>query len=433
MTGARVEPGVETAVKAERPTVAPPPMHGPFPGVRPVHQLVVNYEHHSGGLGEDAAPLGVFYPPANGLLGAFDGLGGAGGETIRLPNGSERTGAWLASRRVREIVSDVYGDLMRRMLMLSASSDSGSCEQFAEAPTPRSRVDFTATLKHAIQEELVRYAAELGAGTGGRLKSKLIRTLPTTMALCRFDLDSNKFTAIWAGDSRVYYLRPDIGLQQVTTDDLKSNADALENLTQDSPMSNYISASTDFVLHERQLELHTRSILIAASDGCFSYVPTPLHFEYLLLQTLQRATDMADWRHLLHAEIRRLTSDDSTLSVAVIGWPDFVSCQRDFTARYRQCEDLIRAYDACHEQVEFARQGFDRAREALAAHTRDLWEDYRKTYEIPNTVPARDIPDRRRAEVAPRPVSPEPEPAIVDRPRDEGGEGADLPDSSGPR
>ena len=389
--------------------------YGPFSGTRPVHLLAVNYEHHPGGLGEDAKPLCYFYSPANGLLGAFDGLGGAGGETIRLPDGSERTGAWLASRRVRQVVSKVWADLIPPMMMFSASGDSGSYEQFAGAPAPQPPTDFTATLKDAIQQELVRYAAELGAGTGGRLKSRLIRTLPTTMALCRFDLDASQFTAIWAGDSRVYYLRPDIGLQQVTTDDLKSRADALENLRQDSPMSNYVSASTDFVLHERQLELHAHSILLAASDGCFSYVPTPLHFEYLLLWTLQRATDMRDWRHRLRAEIERVTSDDSTLSVAVIGWPDFGSCQRDFTARYRRCEELIRAYGAYHERVEFARQGLDQAREALTVHTRDLWEDYRKTYEIPNMVPTRDIPERRRAEVAQRPVSPEPEPKTTHR------------------
>jgi serine/threonine protein phosphatase PrpC len=440
MASAGVESGAEAdAVKAGQPAAAAPPTtkYGPFSGTRPVHLIAVNYEHHPDGLGEDAEPLCVFCRPSNGLLGAFDGLGGAGGETIRRPDGSERTGAWLASRRVRQVVRNVYDELIPRMMMLSASGDSGAYEQFADAPAPRPPVDFTATLKDAIQEELVRYAAELGAGTGGRLKSRLIRTLPTTMALCQFDLDSNLLTAIWAGDSRVYYLRPDIGLQQVTTDDLKSNADALENLTQDSPMSNCISASTDFVLHERQLELHAHSILLAASDGCFGYVRTPLHFEYLLLRTMQQATDVRDWRDRLYAEIELVTSDDSTLSVAVIGWPDFVSCQRHFKARYQWCAERIGTYDAWHERVKLAERELGQAREALAAHTRDLWEEYRKTYEIPNMAPTRDVPDRRRDEAAPRPAAPEPEPepvVVVDGPRDSGGgENADLPGGDGPR
>jgi len=427
MTSTGVEPGIETAVKAERPAAARPPMpeYRFFPGMRPIHLLAVNYEHHSGGLGEDAEPLCYFAPPANGLLGVFDGLGGAGGGTIRLPNGSERTGAWLASRRVSKTVLAVSRDLMCRTPMLSASSDSGSCEQLTETSAPWWHVDFTATLKRAIQEELVSYAAQLGARTDGPLKSRLIRTLPTTMALCLFDLDSNEFTAIWAGDSRVYCLRPDIGLRQVTTDHLKSNADAMANLTQDSPMSNYVSASTDFVLDEHKFELDERSILLAASDGCFGYVRTPLHFEYLLLRTLQQARDMADWQYQLHDEIKRVTSDDATLSVAVIGWPDFVSCRRDFKPRYEWCKKKIIAYNAWNGQVESAqqkldqaREALDQAREALAAHTRDLWEEYRQTYEIPNS---------RRAEVAPGP-------AIVDGPPDEGGgEDADLPDGDGTR
>jgi hypothetical protein len=419
MAGTGVESGAEAdAVKTGQAAASrSAARYGPFAGTRPVHLLAVNYEHHPGGLGEDAKPLCYFYSPANGLLGAFDGLGGAGGETIRLPDGSERTGAWLASRLVRQVVRKVWADLIPPMMMFSASGDSGAYGQFAGAPAPRPPADFTAVLKDAIQQELIRYAAELGAGTGGRLKSRLIRTLPTTMALCWFDLDASQLTAIWAGDSRVYYLRPDIGLQQVTTDDLKSGADALENLTQDSPMSNCISASTDFVLHERQLELHSPAILLAASDGCFGYLPTPLHFEYLLLRTMHKAADIDDWQRILHTQFERVSSDDSTLSAALIGWPDFGSCQQDFTARYRRCEELIRANGAYHERVDFARQGLDQAREALAVHTRDLWEEYRKTYEIPTRVPTRDVPDRHLAEVAQRPVSPEPEPRTTHRGR----------------
>ena len=439
LAGAGVESEDEAdAVKAEQPAPATPsaPKREPIYGTRPVYLFRVNYEHHPGGLGEDAEPLCGFFPPANGLLGAFDGLGGAGGETIQLPDGPERTGAWLASRRVRQVVLEVYKDLLGEMMIMSPSS-----EQAAETTAPRPPFDFTAVLKDAVQKELIRYAAELGAGTGGRLKSRLIRTLPTTMALCRFDLDRNELTAIWAGDSRVYYLRPEIGLQQVTTDDLKSRADALENLRQDSPMSNCISASTDFVLHERQLELHAHSILLAASDGCFGYLPTPLHFEHLLLWTMQYAKDIDDWQRILHAQFERVSSDDSTLSVAVIGWPDFASCQHQFALRNKWCGEWTHAYDTWYERVELAERALGQAREALAKRTRDMWEEYRKTYEIPTRAPTRDVPDRHRAEVAPKHAVPapvperEPEPAAVtDGPGDDGGgEDPGPPDGDGAR
>jgi serine/threonine protein phosphatase PrpC len=421
--------------RAEQPAPATPSAakYGPFPGTRPVYHFPVNYEHHPDGLGEDAEPLCLFSRPASGLLGVFDGLGGAGGETVRLPDSSERTGAWLASRRVRQVVVAVYKDLLGETMIMSPSS-----EQAAEEPAPRPPTDFTAALKDAIQKELVRYAAELGAGTGGRLKSRLIRTLPTTMALCRYDLDRNEITAIWAGDSRVYYLRPEIGLQQVTTDDLKSRADAQENLTQDSPMSNCVSASTDFVLHERQIPLLGPSILLAASDGCFGYVPTPLHFEYLLLWTMQYAKDIDDWQRLLHAQFERVSSDDSTLSVAVIGWPDFTSCQHQFASRHKWCGDRIHTYDTWRERVEFAERALGQAREALAERTRDMWEMYRTTYEIPDKVPTRDVPDHQ-AEVAPKHAAPEPEgepepAAVTDGLGDDGGgDDSGLPDGDGAR
>jgi len=450
--GATVETTTETTTVApaagQRPAAratAPMSKYGPFLGSRALHLLSIEYEHHADGQGEDAKPINEFYIAADdGLVGVFDGLGGAGGETIRTSGGSERTGAWLASRRVRSMTYRIFDDLIRRGLVIPAASDSDTQEESDETTgaAPKLSLDFAAELKRAIGDDLVSYAAQLGAGVGGRLKSRLIRTLPTTAALCRYNLASNELTAIWAGDSRVYTLRPDIGLQQVTTDDLKYDMDAMENLTQDSPMSNCISASTDFVLHERQIELHPQAIVLAASDGCFGYVSTPLHFEFLLLSTMTQATSMPEWHDLLCARIKAVTSDDSTMAAAIIGWPDFSSMRESFVVRQRWCEQILKDYDECKERVKRAELELDQARHALAAHTGDLWTNYRKTYEILNRVPVRDVPDRSRAEAAPRPSSPhlnheaepgrKPEPAVVaDGPRDAGGESAGVPEGDG--
>ncbi len=55
----------------------------------------------------------------------FDGLGGAGGETIKLGD-LERTGAWLASRQVRNVVLTVYDELIRYEGSRQSSIDSDS-------------------------------------------------------------------------------------------------------------------------------------------------------------------------------------------------------------------------------------------------------------------------------------------------------------------
>jgi len=361
-----------------------------------LHWIVINHEHHEpAGAGEDATPIRTFRPPANhGLIGVFDGLGGAGGEMIKLPDGTERTGAWVASRRAHNVVLKIYDELISRLQASRSAPGSGDLyEQQIELPENLSPFDFTVELKDALQEELVRYAAELGAGGSNRLKSKLIKTLPTTMAICTFDLSSREYTAIWAGDSRVYCLNPALGLQQVTTDHLKGNPDALENLTRDAVMSNCLSASADFVLQERQLTLPTECVLIAATDGCFGYVHTPLHFEHMLLSTMGDARTFEEWQERLAAAIIQITSDDSTLAAYAIGWPDFASFKKHFANRLQQCAASIDALEAKRKQVDHLNKDLGQAREELKTLTRDQWEEYRRHYyELPTRANTRDVP-----------------------------------------
>lgn len=350
-----------------------------------LYGIVIEHEHHEpAGAGEDAKPIWTFPQPANGLIGVFDGLGGAGGETVRSSDGSERTGAWLASRHARNIVLDVYDQLVGRVRASQSAGRSGDLYgQQVELPEFRPPFDFAYELKRALQDGLIRYAAEIHAGGSGRLKSKLIKTLPTTMAICACDLSSQEYTAIWAGDSRVYCLQPDVGLQQVTTDDLKTNADAMQNLTQDAIMSNCLSASADFVLRERRFPLPPNCVLIAATDGCFGYVQTPLHFEHMLLSTMRNAQTFPEWKERLEAAIIQITSDDSTLSAVAVGWPDFAAFRERFADRFQWCARQVQALDAKRGTVNRLEKELAQAREELATVTRDLWEEYRRTYESP--------------------------------------------------
>jgi hypothetical protein len=401
-----VEPG-QVQVEQRQEPVAPPRSAETDPVV-----LRISYEFRPG-LGEDAPPLGGLWSPTNGLVGVFDGLGGAGGETMKTLDGMERPGAWIASRQVAEVVSE-HAYLVRGQQGHGAGDDS---DQLPALPPPP---DFTSTLKREIKSRLAGYAVHARTGGESRLKSKLIKTLPTTMALCWFDSALGEFTAIWAGDSRVYQFRPeaDVGLQQVTTDDLKTRADALENLTQDSPMSNFISADTDFVLHERRMALYPRTILLAASDGCFGYVLTPLHFEFMLLSAMQAATSWRDWRDRLTTSIMNVTGDDATLSAVAIGWREFAACQHDFADRYQWCAERVRRYAAKSDRITRLQQELVIAKQELADGRKELWEEYRKSYEVPMHAATRDVAEKDLLEPAPGPSpeaapgrEPEPPPA----------------------
>lgn len=386
----QVDVSVESAQTDPRPSAMTPPASsfGPVEPTPWLYGMVVDHEHHEpAGAGEDAPPIWTFPQSANGLnglIGVFDGLGGAGGETVRSADGSERTGAWLASRQARNIVLDVYRQLIGRVRAPQPAGRSGDLYgQQVELPEFRPPFDFADELRRALQDGLIRYAAEIHAGGSGRLKSKLIKTLPTTMAICVCDLSSQEYKAIWAGDSRVYCLQPDAGLQQVTTDDLKTNADAMQNLTQDAIMSNCLSASADFVLQERRFPLPPNCMLIAATDGCFGYVKTPLHFEYMLLSTMRDAQSFPDWKERLEAAIIQVTSDDSTLSAVAIGWPDFAACRERFAERFQWCARRVQSLDAKRGTVGSLEKELAQAREELTTLTQDLWEEYRRTYEAP--------------------------------------------------
>jgi len=316
------------------------------------------------GHGEDSDPI-LRHGRELGLVGAFDGMGGAGGTVYETPDGP-RTGAYLASRRVR----DVAEQQMLRMM---------DPEWNLEGPT------VAKDLRRAVRDALAEELTELKAPASS-LRSRLLRALPTTMALValqRLQADGDLWAthSFWAGDSRAYVLTPTSGLQQLTVDDIRDHGDAMANLREDSVISNAMSADTDFVVHHRQVELTAPFLVLAATDGCFGYLPSPMHFEHLLLRALRDAPDTGGWSADVQRTISAVTGDDAAMAVLGIG-ADLAGFRRLFAERTTQLERRwIEPLDAADARVRQLEQELEAARGQRQSQQGERWAAYKSGYE----------------------------------------------------
>ncbi len=307
--------------------------------------------------GEDALPTLLLQPPSTGVLAVYDGLGGAGSKTYLLQDWSNEplSGAYLASRYAKQCLEHFFKKI--------AIQETTLIEQL------------TAYIKHNFQD----FAQSL-EGPPSRLKSKLIKPLPTTLAGLAFypSNDESKLLIVnsfWAGDSRNYLLTDAQGLQQISKDDLNRQPDAMENIWQDATLSNCIDASGNFTIHQLVLEVASPCILLSATDGCFGYLPTPMHFEYILLHTLMSSFfDIEDWQEKLSEQLGLVAADDVSLSLCVIGFDSLNALKVHFFPRYQFIyHHFMASYDNIMSEED---KREEQKREAL----RQLWEDYKIGY-----------------------------------------------------
>jgi hypothetical protein len=316
------------------------------------------------GQGEDSDPI-VRDGRELGLVAVFDGMGGAGGTVYETLDGP-RSGAYLASRVARDVVEE-------RMLAL--------LDPEWNLDGPAAARDLT----HCVKNALVDTLAGLNAPTSG-LRSRLLRALPTTMALMalqRREPRKGRWAGhvFWSGDSRVYVFDPATGAHQLTRDDLRDRSDALLNLRQDSVVSNAMSADTDFVIHHHHVELTAPFLAVAATDGCFGYVRTPIHFEHLVLAALRDSTDSESWSRLLQQRISAITGDDAAMAVLGVG-ADHQEFRQLFAARTAQIEQrCVVPLDELEVEVGRAEQAVAEARHRHAALQTSLWAAYKPEYE----------------------------------------------------
>jgi serine/threonine protein phosphatase PrpC len=313
--------------------------------------------------GEDSDPI-LRDGPDLGLIAVFDGMGGAGGTVYDTPEGP-RTGAYLASRLVRDVVERRMLDLLEPDWNLNGHAAA-------------------ADLRRSIRAALTERLTELKAPPSG-LRSRLLRALPTTMALVALQRTQPGGSTwaghvLWAGDSRAYVFEPE-GMRQLTTDDLRDPGDAMANLSRDSVVSNALSADTDFQVNYRRVELKAPFLVMCATDGCFGYVRTPMHFEHLVLGHLQRARSTQAWSTSLQADIAEVTGDDAAMSVMAVG-ADFRALKALLAPRATQLErEFIAPLDDLTKAVTRAEQELESLRRRQRDKTAEIWGQYKPDYE----------------------------------------------------
>jgi serine/threonine protein phosphatase PrpC len=375
-------------------------------------QLVRLYTEKVSGHGEDSEPIAMEVGSSAWAVGVLDGLGGAGATPVKTGSGAFSS-AYIASRIAREAVCAVLNELGSAW---ATQPLTGQANGWSYGDWLRDR------LTERIHADLRRCLDEIGS-VGGRVRGASIRPLPTTLALAlaRDSGGANtEIDALWAGDSRIYLLKPRTGLHQLSVDDLKYGGDAMRNLTDDGPMSNLLSADGNFIVNHCRFEVAAPMVLLAATDGCFGYLRTPAHFEELLLDSMlavvprpgarpATADPWRAWRTELKNRITQVAADDATMALACIGWSDFTTMTADFAERAGIVGAMVDAVDQPAEEHIRAAQALKLAEEEYERASSRLWSAYRADYE--SLLPARAPGPVRATATAPQAAQTAAEPA----------------------
>jgi len=272
------------------------------------------------------------------LLAAFDGCGGVGGR--RYPQMDNRTGA--------QIASGLYAGCLREWFK----------ENAAALPREKTAEELNALFAGAARECHAKYLTHAPSAVTG----SMVRTLPSTAAIAF--VYQKKAALYWAGNTRAYLLSKN-GLRQLTRDDYFTRCDAYESLYLDAPIANYLCADRSFGLHEKTVVLPKKGVLALATDGAYHALPTPMHFEALLLDALFPSSAKKQWKKRLREGLLARAADDVTLVLQPFGFSEYAELGPYFDKRRRH---VNQAYILPADQA-----GQD-DRLALKA----LWELYQK-------------------------------------------------------
>jgi serine/threonine protein phosphatase PrpC len=302
------------------------------------------------GRGEDAPPTWLHHDGSRrGVIAVYDGVGGSGGRSVgRTPDEQDVSGAFVGSRAARLAL-----------------------EEWFVATVAKRPVNEAGDLREALLDGLNRTGI-----APGRARGAMVRHLPTTLAAIEYEAtgESTELAARWAGDSRAYIMTPSRGLQAISRDDTQ-DSDALLLLANDQPMTNVVCADRSFQVNEYRLaDPQARPVvLVCATDGFYNYVPTPAHFEHLLLQTMQDASSPEEWARALAGRVQEYTSDDASLAIVALGYRGYKALVGHYKGRLKH---LTCQYFDPFRKVHQSGDG-----PAIASARQDQWARYREDYE----------------------------------------------------
>ena len=283
-----------------------------------------------------------------------DGLGGAGHTKHLLPDEenpgtvTERTSAYLGSRIVAERVERFFAEHWEEWASSGETPEIGVyAGQLKEE------------LDRAIQDCVEKMRIRIPVG-------KTIKIFPTTLASAVFLPCEEGLTvaAVWAGDSRVYLLTPSKGLQLLSLDDADG---AAESMNSGTVMTNCVYAGS-FFLNYCVYTLREPGLVFCCSDGCFDYLRSPLHLEWLLLHTIQNMPqeDGRQPGEILGESIRdgiyQTIRDDTTMAGLCVGLPSIASLQEAFRRRMEVLDPMAVQMNGYIMEKNAALDALDKAR-----------------------------------------------------------------------
>lgn len=302
------------------------------------------------GKGEDSDPI-LFSTESSAITGVYDGMGGSGASLCTSEFEGQHTKAYVASRIIREAIDNHV-------------NNQGAID--------------SETLKRICVERLNREITNYPSPKS-MLKSKLIRDYPTTftLAVTNYKRDNIIIDSYWAGDSR-NYLWIEGGFYQITKDDLVNDNDPLDNLTSDSALSNCVCADNDFTINHIEIKIDKQPyVILSATDGCFGYCRTPMHFEYLLAFSLFSSNNQEDWERIMKEQIQEISGDDFSIAIIAKGFKDFSELKRLLGKKSTQYVEEITVQQ---QRIEDLHKELNESEAALQRTIELSWNNYKSSY-----------------------------------------------------